>query len=70
MATDLENLLTYRSNLLAELAALDPQASYRIDGQAVDHNGYRRSLEEALERIEKRITALEGPVERELRGTT
>ena len=70
MATDLENLLTYRSQVLAELASLDPKASYRIDGQEVDHNGYRRSLEEALERIEKRIAALEGPVERGMRGLT
>ena len=45
----LDLLLTRRAALLAELAALDSTApggkpSYQIDGQSVDHTGYRLSL--------------------------
>ena len=63
MATDLENLLTRRSNILSTLAGLTSKASYSIDGQSVDHNVYRKSLLEELSLINGMIEALEGPVE-------
>lgn len=75
MATDLENLMTRRSNVLAELAALSGSASggkpsYSLDGQQVDHTGYRRSLYDELEAIERQLTALQGPFEMRSQGKT
>jgi hypothetical protein len=68
MPTELENLLTRRANILAELAAMTPAASggkpsYSIDGQQVDHTAYRRSLYDELAAIDQRVAALAGPVE-------
>jgi len=68
MASDLDNLLTRRSTLLAELAAIGPGTSggkptYSIDGQSVDHTAYRMSLYQELELLERQIATRNGPFE-------
>jgi len=65
---DLDNLLTRRSNVIAELAAMTSTASggkpsYTIDGQTVDHVAYRRSLYEELRELNRQIAILQGPFE-------
>lgn len=75
MATDLNNLQTRRSAILAELAAMTSESSggkpsYSIDGQKVDHTAYRLSLYEELERIDRLIAAASGPFEVVARGVT
>jgi hypothetical protein len=73
--SDLENLLTRRSNVIAELAAMNSAASggkpsYSIDGQEVDHVAYRKSLYEELAQLNQQIALLQGPCERMSRGVT
>jgi hypothetical protein len=73
--TDLDNLLLRRSNIIAELAAMNPAASggkpsYSIDGQQVDHVAYRRSLYEELEMLNRQISVLQGPFEEHTRAVT
>lgn len=75
MPTDLENLLTRRTNILAELAALAPTASggkptYSLDGQHVDHTQYRLSLYEELAAIDRQLVSLQGPFEVRGRAVT
>jgi hypothetical protein len=75
MPTDLENLQTRRSAIVAELAALTGESaggkpSYSIDGQQVDHTAYRLSLYEELERLDRLIAAANGPFEVAVRGMT
>jgi hypothetical protein len=75
MPTDLENLLTRRTTILAELAALTPSASggkptYSLDGQHVDHTRYRLSLYEELAAIDRQLVTLQGPFEERSRGIT
>lgn len=64
MATDLENMQTIRSNILAALADLtaNPKPDYMVDGQRVLWSSMRESLNRDLESIEKRI-ATESPQE-------
>ncbi len=66
--SDLDNLLTRRSNVIAELAAMNSSASggkpsYTIDGQEVDHVAYRKSLYEELALLNQQIAILQGPYE-------
>ena len=70
MPSDLENLTSRRSAILAELAAGPSRPSYTIDGQSVDWNGYRSSLLSELTMLNEQIAAAEGPWEIETRGTT
>jgi hypothetical protein len=75
MPTDLENLLTRRSNILAELAALSSSASggkptYSLDGQQVDHTQYRLSLYEELAAIDRQLVTLQPPFEERTRAVT
>jgi hypothetical protein len=75
MPSDLENLATRKSAILAELAALTAASSggkpsYQIDSQQVDHTAYRLSLYEELERIDRLIAALRGPFEEQTRAVT
>lgn len=65
MATDLENLLTIRSNLLAALADIsaNPKPTYSINGQSVSHNEHRRSLLEEVKSINALIVQADGPYE-------
>jgi hypothetical protein len=73
--SDLDNLLIRRSNVIAELAAMDSTASggkpsYAIDGQAVDHVAYRKSLYDELNELNRQIASFQGPFEQVDRGTT
>ena len=68
MPTDLENLQAYLSKLYAELGSITPGRSYSIDGQAVDHEKYEKSLLERIAATEARITALQGPFEVDIQG--
>lgn len=73
--SDLDNLLTRRTNVIAELAAMNPTASggkpsYTIDGQQVDHVAYRQSLYDELNELNRQIANLQGPFEQIERGTT
>lgn len=67
MPTDLEYLQQRKATILQRLASLDggagdkPNAS--LDGESVDHVGYRRSLYEELDLINKQIATAEGPWE-------
>jgi hypothetical protein len=75
VATDLQNLATRKSAILAELAAITSTANggkptYNIDGQMVDHTQYRLSLYEELEAIDRRIAAADGPSENVLQAVT
>jgi len=72
---DLANLLTRRSNVIAELAAMTSTAnggkpSYSIDGQQVDHVAYRKSLYEELALLNQQISILQGPFEEQAQATT
>ena len=73
--SDLDNLLTRRSNVIAELASLTSTAnggkpSYTIDGQTVDHVAYRKSLYDELRELNLQITILQGPFEEQGQATT
>lgn len=63
MATAIENLTTRRNAVAAELAALTSTSAgggmnYTVDGQSVDHVGYRKSLYEELDRIDEQIAKI------------
>ncbi len=73
--SDLDNLLTRRSNVIAELAAMTSTAnggkpSYTIDGQQVDHVAYRKSLYDELRELNRQITVLQGPFEEQGQAVT
>ena len=77
MPSDLENLQTRRSAILAELAAGETpggdslrKPSYSIDGQSVDWSDYRRSLYDELREIDRLIATTGGPVEVQSEATT
>jgi len=72
--SDLENLQTRKSAILAELAALSSSAAGgrpNINGGGmgvVDHTGYRLSLYKELEELNKMIDIASGPWEVPLEG--
>jgi hypothetical protein len=70
MASDLQNLLTQRSNLIAALTAssVNPQPSYNIGGQSVSWNEFRAGINSQLQEINGLIAAAEGPWEIRSRG--
>jgi hypothetical protein len=69
MATDLENLLTRRSNILAELAALDAsKPDYSKANQSVSWASLRRQLTDELTTLNQMIVAFDGPWEVETQG--
>ena len=74
MASDLQNLVTRRSAIYAELAAMVPgqgNARPNIDGGGmgtVDHVGYRKSLMDELVAINQQIAIAQGPYERSSRA--
>ena len=72
MSTDLENLQARRTSILAELAALDANAPGGLPNgpPGIDHVGYKDSLYRELEQIERRIAALQGPIEFQSEATT
>jgi hypothetical protein len=71
--SDLQNLLTRRANVTAELAAMTASSqggkpSYSIDGQQVEHVAYRQSLYAELRELNHQISMLQGPSEGAARG--
>jgi hypothetical protein len=73
--SDITNLLTRRSSVIAELAAMNSTASggkpsYSIDGQQVDHVAYRQSLYDELRELNAQISVLQGPFEEQGVGIT
>jgi hypothetical protein len=73
MADDVTNLLTRRSAVTAEIAALDVSAAGgrpNVSGGqgTVDHVGYKRSLYEELAQIDQLLAQLHGPFEVPLEG--
>lgn len=75
MASDLDNLMTRRSNVLAELAGMTSASNggkptYTIDGQNVQHAEYRKSLYEELGMLNQQISTIGGPFESLGQATT
>jgi hypothetical protein len=66
MATDLENLQTAKSNLLARLAEVGHKRNYTIDGQTFDTG----ELWKRLKMIDEAIASSQGPFELIDRGNT
>ena len=74
MPTELEQLETTRTNVLAQIAALTDSTGTPAsaagalpnksgDGINVDHDGYEERLWKRLERVEAAIAAIQGPFE-------
>lgn len=64
MPTPRENLETRRSNITAELAAMNTSSNggrptYNSDGQMVDHTAYRKSLYDELKAIGEQLAVLD-----------
>lgn len=59
MATDAENLVIIRSNILQRLADLtaNPKPSYDIDGQQVDWTAYQEMLFRQLADVDSAIAS-------------
>ncbi|MBS0265646.1 MAG: hypothetical protein JSS02_27185 [Planctomycetes bacterium] len=75
MSSELCQLLTRRAHVIAELAAITPTSnggkpSYSIDGQQVDHVGYRQSLYAELRELNHQISLFQQPHECQDQGTT
>jgi hypothetical protein len=69
MPTDLDNLLARRSNILAELAALDAsKPDYNKGNQSVQWASMRKQLMDELASLNGMIAAFDGPWETEVRG--
>ena len=70
MATDAENIVTIRSNLLAYLAteSANPKPSYSIDGQSVSWDQHRTSIMQQISELNELIAAADGPWEVESLG--
>lgn len=80
MPTAIENLITRRDAVCAELAALNSTKAGGLpnaDGSGLDHMGYKKSLYDELDFINKQIEAINAadvanavPYEVFIRGTT
>lgn len=59
MATDAQNLITIRSNLLADMAteSANPKATYSIDGQSVSWNEWWNTMLESVQKLDALISA-------------
>lgn len=71
MATDIENLQTRKSAVLAELAAIDTDAPGGLpnsQASGVDHQGYKAGLYAELREIDSLITAAEGSWQEDSQG--
>lgn len=71
MPTNLENLQTIRSQILAELASItaERKPTYSVDGQTFSWNDYRSRLLTDLREVDELIAA-EEPLEMHTRGGT
>lgn len=68
MATDAENIATRKSWIYAQLAAMTATSignkpTYSVDGQMVDHVGYRKSLLDELKMLNELEVSASGPYE-------
>ncbi len=65
MATFLQNLITARDTLAAELVTVtaNPKRSYSVNGRSFDHAAYEERLIMKIENLQKQIFALEGDTE-------
>jgi hypothetical protein len=68
VATNAENIATRIAAIYAQLAAMSSTSpggkpTYSIDGQMVDHVGYRKSLLEELKMLNELQAAAAGPFE-------
>lgn len=79
MATAIENLQARRDAICAELAGLNSskaggKPNLVVDGQQVDHTGYKKSLYDELAMLDKQIKLMQasedGPFIFETRGYT
>lgn len=71
MATDLENLQTARSAVIAQISELDPRKmDYSIDGQSVSYSAYRSHLLALLKEYNQLIADESGPFQIDTRGVT
>ena len=66
MATDLENLMTARSNLLEALAQHGHKRNYTVDGQTFDTG----ELWDRLKKMNEQIAAAGGQFEDVVQGVT
>lgn len=68
--TEIESLQARKDTILSELATLTSAPTYSIDGQWVDHNAYRQSLMNELEKLNELIANAEGPFETKTNAQT
>lgn len=73
MPTDYENLVTRRSAILAELAAMTSTSAggglnHTALGRSFDHVGYKDGLYRELAMIKEQLGALEGPIDDSVQG--
>lgn len=70
MATDLQNLQTWRSNIYVQLAAMaaNPQPSYTKGNQTFNWTEMRAELVKELDTINAQIMIADGPWEIETQG--
>ena len=69
MPSDLENLMTRKSAILAELAEWETgKPTYGKAGQRVEWTEYRRSLWEEVQKLDQLIAAAQGPFELRTEG--
>ncbi len=71
MPTDLQQIVTIRSQVLAAIAEITahPKPSYTIDGQTVSWNSYLRHLRQTVDWCERKL-ASQQPVEVRSQATT
>lgn len=65
MATLVQNLITARDNLAAELAtnSANPKPTYSVAGRSVSWSSYRSDLIDQIERLNGQIIKARGAVE-------
>lgn len=61
MATAVENLITRRDVLAAELADLTSRPNFTADGINVDWQSHAQTLVDQIERLNKLIIEMSGP---------
>lgn len=62
MATAVENLITRRDALAAELAELTARPNFTADGINVDWQSHARALIDEIDQLDKLINRMNGPV--------
>lgn len=70
MATDLQNLITRKSEIISALTTIGTAPDYSINGQSVQRSSNRRALLEELKTINELIAIEQGPALIEIEGIT